>query len=237
MSADARSQKFNDKRHEVLRAAARVFARLGFHKSSIIDIGQELGVTPAALYYYAKSKDQLLLDCSNCALAEIEDAFADSAQQGTDGWSKLRIFFDRYAEIVCSEFGRCLVITFPEELAPELQAQRKTRHRALMNSVRKIVLEGIADGSIRACDHRVLTNLLFGAMNHLTRWWSPRGPLSPAEAGRAYLEILARGVTSKPEVALSSTAASSPKQPTKRPAAKRKISNGRPGRRRDRSTV
>jgi AcrR family transcriptional regulator len=45
---------------EVLEAATKVFARMGFHKARMDDIAQEASVSKGVLYFYFKSKDAII---------------------------------------------------------------------------------------------------------------------------------------------------------------------------------
>jgi AcrR family transcriptional regulator len=49
-----------EKRRLILDAAARVFARKGFHASRVGDIAEEAGVAHGLLYHYFASKDEVL---------------------------------------------------------------------------------------------------------------------------------------------------------------------------------
>ena len=46
--------------HEIYERAIRLFADRGFAGTSLQDIADALGITRPALYYYVKSKDELL---------------------------------------------------------------------------------------------------------------------------------------------------------------------------------
>ena len=45
---------------ELLDIAARLFNEKGYRATSLTDIGGEIGMNKASLYYYVKSKDDLL---------------------------------------------------------------------------------------------------------------------------------------------------------------------------------
>src|SRR5579884_1791690 len=49
-----------EKRRLILDAAARVFARKGFHASRVGDVAEEAGVAHGLLYHYFASKDEVL---------------------------------------------------------------------------------------------------------------------------------------------------------------------------------
>lgn len=50
-----------DKKKQILEAAIRCFARKGFHATSIQEIADELGMAKGSIYFYFKSKDDLLI--------------------------------------------------------------------------------------------------------------------------------------------------------------------------------
>ena len=55
-----RATAAEEKRRTILDAAARVFARKGFHTSRVGDIAEEAGVAHGLLYHYFSSKDEVL---------------------------------------------------------------------------------------------------------------------------------------------------------------------------------
>jgi len=63
---------------EVLQSAANIFFAKGFHATSIEDVARDVGMLKGSLYYYIKSKDDLLF---RLLLAGIEDGDAFIAQQ------------------------------------------------------------------------------------------------------------------------------------------------------------
>jgi AcrR family transcriptional regulator len=139
------SAKYEQRRFEVLRAAARTFNRRGFHTATLDDVADELGVTKPAIYYYAKSKDELLSACASMALEDLEQALAATTELPAE--ERLRRFFQRYAEIICADFGRCLVMIEPRHLAPKVRKVNMVGRRELTRGVRDIIRQAIADGA------------------------------------------------------------------------------------------
>ena len=186
------SPRYEQRRLEVLRAAAKTFNRKGFHIATLDDVAEELGVTKPALYYYASSKDELLAACGQLAIDALNRAL-DRTPEATP-LERLRSFFALYAEIVCGDFGRCLALTEPRDLAP---ASRKINHagrRALNLAVREMIREGVAEGVFRPCDDRVLAIALFDAFNGLAKWFNPRGDQPREAIVEQYLGIFLHGV-------------------------------------------
>src|SRR4051812_50166833 len=65
----------------VLRAAIDLFNRKGYDATSIGDVAEELGVTKSAVYHHVPSKEHLLSEALDEALAGLEAA-VDSALEG-----------------------------------------------------------------------------------------------------------------------------------------------------------
>jgi AcrR family transcriptional regulator len=55
-----RKTKYDEKLVLILGKASSVMARKGYHNTSIRDVAAETGVSPAGLYYYFESKEELL---------------------------------------------------------------------------------------------------------------------------------------------------------------------------------
>ena len=184
---------FDRRRFELLQAAARTFNAKGFHQATLADVADELGVTKPAIYYYARSKDELLFACGKLALDSLSEVL-DSSNADLAGRDRLDHFFRRYGEIICEDFGRCLVLTEPRDFAPKSRSRIVAGRRRLNRAVRAMIVAGIADGSIRPCDDRALAMALFDAFNGLARWFDRKGPMSLKTIVDRYLSFFAVGV-------------------------------------------
>ena len=189
-----RTPKYNQRRREVLQAAARIFNRRGYHLATLDDVAEELGVTKPALYYYARSKEELLFACGQMALEDLSKALDESRGKELTGLERLAQFFRLYAEIVCGDFGRCLVLTEPRDLSPKSRRENVSGRRTINHAIQKIIRDGIEDGSIRACDDRSLSIAMFDAFNGIARWHNPRGALSLPDVVEQYLAIFEKGI-------------------------------------------
>lgn len=188
------SLKYEQRRMEVLLAAARTFNRLGYHVATLDDIADELDITKPALYYYVKSKDELLFACGQLAMDELSTALDRSVDLEASGLERLRLFFRTYAEMICKDFGRCLAGTEPKDLASKSRKENAAGRRALNLSVREMIKDGIKDGSVRPCDDRAVSIALFDAFNGLSRWFNPKGAQPISQIADEYVAIFAKGI-------------------------------------------
>jgi AcrR family transcriptional regulator len=61
-----------EKKKEILKAASDCFARYGYEKTTLDDIGKMVGLNKASLYYYYKNKEAIF---SEVVFEETEALF------------------------------------------------------------------------------------------------------------------------------------------------------------------
>jgi TetR/AcrR family transcriptional regulator, cholesterol catabolism regulator len=184
---------YENRLDEVLRAAARLFSEQGFRQATLEDVAAALNVTRPALYHYARSKDELAGKCLEIATAEIEAAIEIARQQAT-GREQIAVFFRRYTEIICDDFGRCFVLINRREYDPELQETDRRYQRRYDRAVREMVQAGVADGSLRDLDAADVSRALFGAINGVPLWFKPGGRRTPGRIADDFLTLMLAGL-------------------------------------------
>lgn len=87
----ANAQLQSDRRNEILDAAARCFARSGFHQTSMQTICAEAGMSPGNVYRYFRSKEAIIAAISERDLAQAAADFAavDKAPDFFTGFAAL----------------------------------------------------------------------------------------------------------------------------------------------------
>ncbi|RYX95426.1 MAG: TetR/AcrR family transcriptional regulator [Comamonadaceae bacterium] len=182
------------KRLAILRTAAQLFNERGFYATSLNDLAGLLNVTKPSLYYYVKSKDDILLQILHHAMEQIDPAITLANETGTSGLDKLRIFVRKYIDVLTGDFGKCLVLSGSTPLEPVSRAQIAPSFRYIDQSVRKMVAEGVADGSIAPCDPKIAAFSLFGALHWMTSWYRADGELGPDELATQIFTIFSAGL-------------------------------------------
>jgi len=177
----------------VLRVAARLFSEQGFRQATLEDVAAALHVTRPALYHYARSKDELAAKCLDIAASQIDEAI-EGARRYKTGREQIAVFFRRYAEIICDDFGRCFVLVNRREYSPELQEANRSHQHRFDHAVRQMLQVGVADGSFRDVDPADASRALFGAFNGVPVWFRSGGRRTPARIADAFLLLLLAGI-------------------------------------------
>jgi AcrR family transcriptional regulator len=165
------------KMEAVLHAAAQAFSENGYHRTSLDGIAERLGISKPTLYYYAAGKDELIAAVVVRALDLIRAC--GPADVHASGLDQLKQLLRRYAEVVATDFGRCL-------------AQLNDADVGEAGSAR--IRDGKPDGSIAPCDTRLTAFMLGGAVNGIGRWYRDGGDLSPAAVAEIYVNQMAAGL-------------------------------------------
>jgi AcrR family transcriptional regulator len=194
-----RDEQYRLKRQALLRTAARAFNQHGYHKTSLNDLAKQLNVTKPTLYYYVKSKEDILIACQRIAIDQMRDAITEAHEGKRAARARLREFICRYAEMIADDFGRCLALSGMNDLSAEAREEMRCGRRDIDIAMRTLVEQGIADQSIAPCDATQTANALFGAINWMAHWYREDGPSSPAEIADRMFDVFERGMQSRDE--------------------------------------
>lgn len=184
--------QFAMKRQVVLRTAAQIFSRRGFYQTTLAQIAEDLKIAKPTLYHYFKSKDEILLEIQQAAIAQMLDANIDGTASGRE---QIRAFFHRYVEMIVDDFGTCLIMTGVLPLMPDNRTLVRRGSKSIELILRDMLKRGIDDGSIMPCDPAIEVKFIFGALNWIPYWYRTEGSLDVEGLADRAIEFVMRGLT------------------------------------------
>jgi len=109
-------ERIDRRRAQILAAASRVFARRGFHRTTVREVAREAGIADGTIYLYFASKRELLLSLL-ALLGRVDERPADfAAMAGVDARDFLDAYLHRrFADL--REWRQLFTAVFPEVLA------------------------------------------------------------------------------------------------------------------------
>lgn len=186
-------EQYQVKKQAVIIQAARAFGHNGYENTSLDDIAKELNVTKPALYYYFKSKKELLYECHNLALDIGDRAIEHAEAQHGTGLDKLRRLVEYYIDNLTRELAASAILYEMAAMRPEHRTQILRRRRKFDMRMRGLVDEGIADGTIEPCNSKLAVFWFMSAINGIPRWFRADGELSGVEIADAYVQFMVAG--------------------------------------------
>jgi AcrR family transcriptional regulator len=169
-----RSAQHDAKRIAILSQAARLFNYKGSRATTLHDIADSLGLTKTSLYYYVKNKEDLIYQCYMGALElhhrdldEIEKRHA-GAMERISGY-----FLQHFENWLAAQEGRAPHIAALLEIAALKGTQRKhveASYIGLFKRLREYIRQGVAEGSIGACEPTSTTRAIVGSVDWTFSW-------------------------------------------------------------------
>ena len=164
--------------NEVLEHATRLFAERGFAGTSLQDVATSMGLKRPALYYYFKSKEELLDRLISQAVTDPANQLKDiAAQTDLDAAERLHAIAHRIVTWNLTHTDRFLLLVKSEsELSPATRAKFDESRRAATDIVTAVIAEGVSTGLFRPVDPRIAAFTVYGIANWSAFWFNPNGP-------------------------------------------------------------
>jgi len=180
---------FDERLDALLRVAAEVFARKGYHATTMRDLSRASGMSLAGMYHYVPGKEDLLYliqrRCFQSVLGDVQEAIA----QVTDPMERLRTFVRRHLEFFAANMKEMKV---PSPEAESLTGDHAREILDLKRRYAQLLQHTIAGASGRHTS--VAAYALFGMMNWIYTWYRPDGTLGPTELADTIAELFVHGV-------------------------------------------
>lgn len=167
----------NSKYHRILEAAVKVFARQGFHQSTVAQIAKEAGVADGTIYLYFKNKDDILVHFFGFKAKQVFDRFHAEVARGADSVEKLR----NLVRVHLSEFQRDpdMAIVYHVEthqISRLAEDQIRAMGKMYHDIISDIVEEGQQEGLLRWDLYLSLVKrLILGAVDETIGAWLHSG--------------------------------------------------------------
>jgi AcrR family transcriptional regulator len=189
-----RIRRMQRRQQDILTVAARLFAERGYERTTLDMIADELGLSKPSLYYYVKSKEDVLAHIFQQIFQSIlERVQADVSPEMSPEVRLYRLILTYVTHACIYPEGRALFLYESYLLSvcnPELLALRDRYQQQIEDAISA----GVKQGVFHASNARLATLAIVGALHAIPLWYVPGGPLSPTEIGEYYARILIGGL-------------------------------------------
>jgi AcrR family transcriptional regulator len=185
---------------EVLDAAAAVFARKGYAAATVQDVAEELGILKGSLYYYIRTKEDLLFRLLmevhaesdalleelkakqwSSPLAELQEYVRSQTHYNLRNLVKISIYYNDLDQL--SNERRAVVL-----------ARRKVHEDFITDLIREAQRAGEAEDKR---DAKLMAYSVFAAIIWPYRWYRPRGLFKAEEIVNAGVDFVTCGVSKR----------------------------------------
>ena len=170
----SRSAQHQAKRAAILSRAAKLFNTKGARSTTLADVANKLGLTKTSLYYYVRTKEDLIFQCYQSALARLHQSLDEVEAQTDDSLERVLRAMGRHIEISLDSLtARGDYYAAPLELAVLPEANRallEQEYLRMFKRFRGYIRVGIADGVIRDCHTTSTARALLSALDWSFYW-------------------------------------------------------------------
>jgi len=186
------------KHSAILSRAAKLFNTKGARSTTLSDVANKLGLTKTSLYYYVKTKEDLIYQCYDAAMRNAHETL-DHVEAATENPLERVLMFmeSQISTILKALAGHGDFYAAPLELASLKDEHREAliaEYLRMFVRFRSYIREGINQGVIRPCHSTSATRALIGALDW-SFYWLYEMPEEEAElAGAAMRDIVSHGL-------------------------------------------
>jgi AcrR family transcriptional regulator len=182
---------------EIIRTAAKLFASIGYHATTIDDIAKELGITKPAIYYYIKSKEEILREIIGGMMEPLEKV-AKIGRSDRPAKERLEIIIRMLTTYAAERKEITLIAMEQNNVLPKIsQNALKRRQKEVDRVLQKILKEGIEEGTFTTDDIKITSYAISAAAIYIYRWYNPAGTFTPDQIADQFIHLLENGLIKK----------------------------------------
>jgi len=183
------------KLEEVEQAAVRLFARRGYHSTSMREIARELGMNQSSLYHYFKSKEEILFKLMNDAMDDallILEGICASELSPEKKLNKVLGFYTRY--YTKEQERETLLVNEMNSLGERAREVLIEKQRRYVHLIRSLLVDLKDAGLMKEIHPTVAAFAFFGMVHYSIKWYRRDGEVDVEALAQSFVEIFTRGI-------------------------------------------
>jgi AcrR family transcriptional regulator len=178
-------------REAIHAAAIELFARLGYHATSMRAIAAAAEVQPAAIYHWYPSKEAILVRLQDDFMELLTEKVVAAMEARPSPALKLAAAVREH--VVFHGLHRPEAFVTDSEIRALTEGPRRAliaQRDAYQATFVELIRDGIRDGSLRASDARVAAYAILLQCTGVALWFDPEGPLPLDEVAELHVELV-----------------------------------------------
>jgi AcrR family transcriptional regulator len=191
------SMRYRERFEAVLKSAASVFAERGYDRASIRDVAKASGMSVPGLYYYCKSKDELLFGVCYHSFDVLLNTLHRSLKDISDPIEQLRVFILNHFEYFLGHVDAMKVVSHEAGmLTGELGLRVAEIKRKYYVRCQQIIQAILGETDSDSPHLRTTTLALFGMINWVYTWYRPGRDYDAKQLADSMTDLFLMGVRS-----------------------------------------
>ncbi len=189
-----------DKREHAKRtigkAAAKVFNEKGFLETTIAEIAATARISKGGIFHYFPTKSEILYHILSEYMDVVLEGLEKDLKNIEGGSSRIRFIISHHIDLYDKNTAEAKLLLHEAQNLPSkkfkiIAEKEKQYFQIVVNT-----LSDFLNGSPSKEKLTGITFTLFGMLNWIYSWYSPRGLLTPKELSEIIYAIFTKGVVS-----------------------------------------
>jgi AcrR family transcriptional regulator len=183
---------------QIIEIAADLFDRFGYHDTTMQAIADRAGVRKASLYYYFRSKDEILGELHQALMAVVLGRHQERlAGAGLGPRELLRAMMRDVIGLTETHPGYLRIFFESQrELPPRVRTAVTRQWADYRRMVTEVLAAGVAAGEFVPLDPEIAAMAVLSLMTWTYQWFDRNGPLSAVELADRFHAMLLDGIAS-----------------------------------------
>ncbi|MFT4043366.1 MAG: TetR/AcrR family transcriptional regulator [Gordonia sp. (in: high G+C Gram-positive bacteria)] len=189
-------QGYEAKKQDIIDTAAALFAKNGYASTGTTELGYATGLAKGALYYYIKSKENLLVEIQDRVLGPLLENAATIRVLDLSAPARLRLISETLLDIIFARLDHIWVYEhdYRHLTGKNLKHFMARRHEFEM-VIEGLIVEAMRDEYFEHVDPHLAMLEFFNLHNHTYQWLKPGiTRWSATELSQTYCRTLFRGL-------------------------------------------
>ena len=182
--------------NHVLETAAVLMAKDGYERASMRAVAKAAGVSLAGLYHYFDSKEQMLFLVQFRTFNSLLNLLQEKLHAVSDPLEQLRVMVHTHVSYFAANMAALKVCSHELDSLSGEAYQEANRIRRTYYDITRSIVDRVLDAHAgdRKLDRHVATMSLFGMLNWLYRWYTPKRGCSPTTIANQLTSQFVHGV-------------------------------------------
>ncbi len=194
------SEKGQQKKREICKAAARVFYKIGYLEANLDDIAAAVKMSKGGVYHYFSSKDEILFCVLDNYINLVLEDLESQLEEIPAGEPKIEFIIKRHLELYADhrEEAKTLLHDF-NCLSAKYRKKIAIKERGYL----RLAVDAISEcrwgkGGIKREEVTALAFLLFGMCNWCYNWYDPKGSIDVNTLSHMIGSVFMKGISGYP---------------------------------------
>ena len=190
----------NNKEQQILSAAAKIFREKGYQRATIKDVADEVGLLKGSIYYYIKSKQELLYKIGIAPLKATTEKLKEVVNRDISPEEKLKLAIKTRLKAFDEFYPEILVFLHErfDELSEDERSFLKKGQKEDEEFWRKILTEGMERDVFRKdMDLKITAQAIIGMCHWMYKWYKKDGRLTTDQIAEVFSEFALNGIKEK----------------------------------------